>query len=114
MKDILNTIISATTIPTTATERLTALAATAAEAVKAIEAVIDGLYATHEVDAGGWAMRLEEGVAPLKAAIATAATPVETADDFAPAEERSRFDDATFDRVLEQTEADTTATPIGA
>ena len=65
MKDILSTILTAT-IPTTHTEHLLTLTATAAEAVKAIETVIDGLYATHEVDAGGWAMRLEEAVAPLK------------------------------------------------
>ena len=70
MKDILSTIISATAVPTTATERLLALAATAGEAVKAIEAVVDGLYATHEVESGGWAMRLEEGIADLKAALA--------------------------------------------
>ena len=113
MKDIINTLISATTI-TTHTEHLLTLTATAAEAVKAIETVIDGLYATHEVDAGGWAMRLEEGIAPLKAAIAANTTPVEAADDFGPAEEHGRLDDATFDRVLDQVEADTTATPIGA
>ena len=43
MKDILNTIISATVVTTTPTERLLTLTATAAEAVMAIEAVIDGL-----------------------------------------------------------------------
>lgn len=112
MKDILNTILTATVIPT-ATERLQELTATAAEAVKAVEAVVDGLYATHSVEEGGWAMRLEEGIAPLKAAIATAA-PVETGDDFGPAEEHGRLDDSIFDRVLDQVEADTTAAPIGA
>ena len=113
MKDILSTIITAAVIPATATERLLALSVTAGEAVKAIEAVIDGLYATHSVEEGGWAMRLEEAVAPLKAAIA-ASTPVETADDFGPAEEHGRLDDATFDQALIQAESDVTATPIGA
>ena len=108
MKDILNTIISATTIPTTATERLTALAATAAEAVKAIEAVIDGLYSTHSVEEGGWAMRLEEGIARLKAELDNT-TPVEPADDFGPAEEHGRLDDALFDQALIQAESDVTA-----
>ena len=113
MKDIINSILTAAVIPATATERLLALSVTAGEAVKAIEAVVDGLYATHEVESGGWAMRLEEGIARLKAELDNT-TPVETADDFGPAEEHGRFDDALFDRVLDQVEADTTVTPIGA
>ena len=108
MKDILSTIISATAVPATATERLLTLTAAAAEAVKAIEAVIDGLYSTHSVEEGGWAMRLEEGIARLKAELDNT-TPVETADDFGPAEEHGRLDDALFDRVLDQAESDVTA-----
>ena len=111
MKDILSTIISATVVP--ATERLLTLTEAAAEAVKNVEAVVAGLYATHEVESGGWAMRLEEAVAPLKAAIA-ASTPVETGDDFGPVEGYGRFDDALFDQALIQAESDVTATPIGA
>ena len=113
MKDIINSILTAAVIPATATERLLALSVTAGEAVKAIEAVIDGLYATHSVEEGGWAMRLEEGIARLKAELDNT-TPVETADDFGPAEEHGRLDDALFDQALIQAESDVTATPIGA
>ena len=106
MKDILSTIITAAVIP--ATERLLTLTEAAAEAVKNVEAVVAGLYATHEVESGDWAMRLEEAVAPLKAAIA-ASTPVETGDDFGPVEGYGRFDDALFDQALIQAESDVTA-----
>ena len=112
MKDILNSILTATTTETTATERLQKLAATAAEAVKTVEAVADGLYSTHEVESGAWAQSLERAIAPLKAALA-ASTPVETGDDFAPTEEHSRLDDSTFDRALNPDE-DTPANPIVA
>ena len=114
MKDILSTIISATAVPATATEHLLTLTAAAGEAVKAIEAVVDGLYSTHEVESGAWAQSLERAIAPLKAALAVNTTPVEVADDFGPAEEHGRLDDATFDRVLDQVEANPTAAPIGA
>ena len=84
MKDILSNILTATVIPATATatERLLALAETAAETVKAVEAVVDGLYATHEVESGGWAQALEAGLAGLKAALAglPAVTPDGDAD----------------------------------
>lgn len=112
MKDIINSILTAAVIPATATERILALAATASEAVKAVEAVIDGLYATHSVEEGGWAMRLEEAVAPLKEALAAIA-PVETGDDFGPAEDGGRLDARTFDRTIAPVE-DTTTTHIGA
>ena len=113
MKDILSTIITAT-VTTTPTERLLTLTEAAAEAVKNVEAVVADLYSAHTVEEGACAQSLERAIAPLKAALAANTTAVESGDDFEPAEEHGRLDDATFDRVLDQVEADTTATPIGA
>ena len=69
MKNVINSILTATTITTTATERLLALADTASEAVKAVETVVNGLYSTHEVESGAWAQSLERAIADLKAAL---------------------------------------------
>ena len=113
MKDIINTLISATTIPTTATERLLALAATAGEAVKAIEDVVADLYSAHTVEEGACAQSLERAIAPLKAALAANTTTVESGDDFEPADKDGRLDARTFDRTIAPVE-DTTTTHIGA
>lgn len=112
MKDILNTILTAT-VTTTTTERLLTLAEAAAEAVKAVEAVVDGLYATHSVEEGACAQSLERAIAPLKAALAANTTTVESGDDFEPADKAGRIDARTFDRTIAPVE-DTTTTHIGA
>ena len=112
MKDVINSILTATTITTTATERLLALAATAGEAVKAIEDVVADLYSAHTVEEGACAQSLERAIAPLKAALA-ANTTVESGDDFEPADKDGRLDARTFDRTIAPVE-DTTTTHIGA
>ena len=113
MKDIINSILTATTITTTATERLLALAATAGEAVKAIEDVVADLYSVHTVEEGACAQSLERAIAPLKAALAANTTTVESGDDFEPADKDGRLDARTFDRTIAPVE-DTTTTHIGA
>ena len=113
MKDVINSILTATTITTTATERLLALAATAGEAVKAIEDVVADLYSAHTVEEGACAQSLARAIAPLKAALAANTTTVESGDDFEPADKDGRLDARTFDRTIAPVE-DTTTTHIGA